>query len=271
MSQPLTKSEAKSLLWRSGNLSWKLDKNQLEMREFIFKDHPQTNTVVIASSRRIGKTFAMLVISIELCLKTENTKVNYVAPTASMLRDYLFPMVEEIISDCPQNIRPDVSINRNSIKFKNGSEIKLAGTDNKRADKLRGRASDICIVDEAGFCTDLAYVVDSILQPTTLTTRGKIVLISTPASTMDHPFVDYMHKAQYMGTFIRKTIYDNPRLTPQDIQKMADIVGGVDSNQFRREYMCIHGDSKVVVKTPTGEIKHISISELKRELQKNIR
>jgi len=258
-----TKKKAKEMLWKMGNLQWKYDSTQIELRNFVLNNN-NSQVFVFECSRRLGKSRTMLTLAIEECLKTPNYKVNYVAPTAAMLKNFLFPMAEEILEDCPQPIRPLISLNQSTIKFKNGSEIKLSGTDNKRADKLRGRASHLCIVDEAAFCTDLSYVVDSILQPTTLTTGGKIVLVSTPPVSMDHPFIEYVKKAKFFKRHILKTIYDNPRLTPEQIKSAADSAGGIDSNQFRREYLCQHlaSTENVVVPEFTKEKQREIVKEI---------
>lgn len=254
-----TKKKAKEMLWKMGNLQWKYDNTQIELRNFVL-NNDNSQVFVFECSRRLGKSRTMLTLAIEECLKTPNYKVNYVAPTAAMLKNFLFPMAEEILEDCPSAIRPLISLNQSTIKFKNGSEIKLSGTDNKRADKLRGRASNLCVVDEAGFCDDLGYVVDSILLPTTLTTSGKIVLISTPPASMDHPFIEYVKKAKFFKRHILKTIYDNPRLTPEQIKNAADAAGGVDSNQFRREYLCEH----------LADVTNVVVPEFTKEKQKEI-
>lgn len=254
-----SKKKAKEMLWKLGNLQWKYDSTQLELRNFILSND-NSQVFVFECSRRLGKSRTMLTLAIEECLKTPNYKVNYVAPTAAMLKNFLFPMAEEILEDCPTPVRPLISLNQSTIKFKNGSEIKLSGTDNKRADKLRGRASNLCIVDEAAFCDDLSYVVDSILQPTTLTTNGKIVLISTPPVSMDHPFIEYVKRAKFFNRHILKTIYDNPRLTPEQIKVAADSAGGIDSNQFQREYLCRH-----IVST-----ENVVVPEFTKEKQKNL-
>lgn len=258
-----SKKKAKEMLWKIGNLQWKYDNTQLELRNFVLSND-NSQVFVFECSRRLGKSRTMLTLAIEECLKSPNYKVNYVAPTAAMLKNFLFPMAEEILEDCPSAIRPLISLNQSTIKFKNGSEIKLSGTDNKRADKLRGRASHLCIVDEAAFCTDLNYVVDSILQPTTLTTGGKIILVSTPPVSMDHPFIEYVKRAKFFKRHILKTIYDNPRLTPEQIKSAADAAGGIDSNQFRREYLCEHlaSSDNVVVPEFTKEKQKEIIKEI---------
>jgi hypothetical protein len=61
--------------------------------------------------------------------------------------------------------------NENKIIFgNNGSEIHLAGTEKGNAEKVRGVSADLCLVDEAGFCDDLDYIIKNILFPTI--TRG---------------------------------------------------------------------------------------------------
>jgi len=231
----LTKAQAIKALWYKGVLHWKLDSNQIEMRDLIHKS--DQSIIVIGASRQLGKSFAMSVIAVETCLKNPNTVVKYIAPKVKDVRKIIAPLIREICSDAPTDLVPKYRSNDHIFRFKNGSEIQLAGTDNGHAESIRGTKSHLCIVDEAGFCDGLRYIVNSILLPTTTTTRGKIVMISTPPKSLDHDFVDFMGKAQISKSFLKKTIYDNPRLQPQDIDRLADAVGGKDSADFRREYM----------------------------------
>jgi hypothetical protein len=260
----LTKAQAIKALWYKGVLHWKLDANQIQMRDLIHKTNQ--SIAVIGASRQIGKSFAMCVIAVETCLKSPNTVVKYIAPKVKDVRKIIAPLIREICSDAPTDLVPKYRSNDHIFRFANGSEIQLAGTDNGHAESIRGTKSHLCIVDEAGFCDGLNYIVNSILLPTTTTTKGKIVMISTPPKSLDHDFVHFMGKAQIAKAFLKKTIYDNPRLQPEDIQRLADAVGGVESPDFRREYMVqmITDANDAVIPEFNKELQSKIIKEWKR-------
>jgi PBSX family phage terminase large subunit len=231
-----SKAQAAALLWRRGVLLWKLDKVQKELYDAY--QHATGRVVVWKCSRRLGKSYALCILAVETCLKKPNSIVKYVAPKQKMVKTIIKPIIQQIIADCPEDLLPEFKTMDNVWRFKNGSEIHLAGTDGGHADSLRGGASDLCLVDEAGFCDELKDVVQSVLIPTTLTTGGKIVLSSTPAKSPGHDFSKYVERAEKDGTLIIKTIYDNPRLTRKQIQDIIDEYGGVDDVEFRREFLC---------------------------------
>lgn len=239
MSQPSTpqptREEAIKALWQKGIISWKLDSNQKEMHDMV-RNSPH-GMIVIGASRQIGKSFAMTAIAVETCIQKPYQTVKFVAPKTKDIRRIIAPLIREICADAPKHIRPIFKSQESTFRFPNGSEIQLAGTDNGHAESIRGTKAHLCIVDEAGFCDDLEYVVNSILMGTLTTTGGKIVLISTPSKTSDHPFMTFLKQAELEGRYIKKTIYDNPRLTPEAIARIADTAGGVDSVNFQREYM----------------------------------
>jgi hypothetical protein len=230
----IDKRKAIDALWRRGILKWKLDKNQLEMHDFANSEH---SVIVVGCSRQLGKSYFLTVLSIEHCLKNPYSIVKFIAPKVKDIKRIIAPLVREITQDCPKDLLPKYSTQEHIFRFPNGSEIQLAGTDNGHAESIRGNKAHLCIIDEAGFCDDLDYIVNSILIPTTTTTNGKIVMASTPSRTPDHPFMEFMRDAEAEGRFIKKTIYDNPRLTEEQIDRIAKGIGGKDSVDFRREYM----------------------------------
>lgn len=226
---------AREKLWRKGILHWKLDENQLEMYDFA--KNKDDKILVIGCARRVGKSYFMTTLAIETCLATPNQIVKFIAPKAIDLRKIIQPLIRDITSDCPKDLLPKYNSKENIYKFHNGSEIHLAGTDNGRADSIRGGNANLCLIDEAGFCTELDYVVNSVLIPTTTLTGGKVIMASTPPKNMGHPFVDFMVEAEKNQAFIKRTIFDNKRLTKEDIDGLAYAVGGYDSVDFKREYM----------------------------------
>jgi hypothetical protein len=263
----VSKQQAVALLWGRGVLQYKLDPVQKELYE-SYKS-ATSKTIVWSCSRRLGKSYALCIIAIEKCLQKPNSVVKFIAPSQKHVKMIIRPLFKEILRDCPKKLRPEFKTADNIYRFANGSEVQLAGTDSGHAESLRGGSSDICIVDEAGFCDDLKYIVKSILIPTTTTTRGKIIMSSTPPKSADHEFVDYMEAAELKGNFIKKTIYDglnNGRITQEIIDEIIEELGGVDSPDFRREYLCelITDEEKAVVSEFTEELQRDIVKEWPR-------
>lgn len=255
----ITKREAVKQLWERAVLWYKLDSTQKELY-FTFQNSA-ARTVVWLASRRLGKSFALCVIAIEQCLKFPNSIVKYVAPQQKMVKTIIRPILREILEDCPEKQRPKYFTQDNVWRFPNGSEIQLAGTDSGNAENLRGGNAHLCIVDEAGFCQDLEYLVSSILLPTMITTNGKIILSSTPPISSDHAFIDYMNTAKIKGSFVKKTIYDNPRLSKEQIEAYIEEDGGIDHPTVRRELLCeiIIDAQRAVLPEFTEEIQKATI------------
>jgi hypothetical protein len=156
--------------------------------------------------------------------------------------------MEKILKDCPKNLKPRFDKMDNIYFFPNGSQIQLAGSDNGNAEKLRGGDSWLAIVDEAGFCSDLKYLVNSILIPTTTLTKGRVLLSSTTPPNPEHDFLKYADNAEIKSALIVKTIDDavqdnigqpNPRITAEIVADIAKTYhNGRDSEEFQLEFLC---------------------------------
>lgn len=233
----ITKQEALNQLWNRGELLFKLDSNQKELYNLYHNTKEKINVWLL--SRRSGKSYSLLVLALEQCIRYPNSIVKYVAPTKMQLKTIIRPLLKKILDSCPEDVAPVFKNNEYIYYFANGSEIQLAGSDSGHAEKLRGGDAHLVIIDEAGSVDDLDYIVKSILLPTTLTTKGKILIAGTPAKMPDHPFTGYIERAEAKGTLVKKTVYDNPRLTKADIEELIEEVGGINSADFKRELLCI--------------------------------
>lgn len=256
----MNRKEAVDLLWERGVLTWKLHPIQQEIYDTI--NNSEEQLIVITCSRRIGKTYLMCEMATEICIKKPGAIVKFIAPEQKQIKKIIKPLMQEITADCPNHLRPEYKTNDNLYLFPNGSEIQLAGTDNGNHESLRGGRADLCIVDEAGFCDDLQYVINSVLLPTTLTTKGKVILVSTPSKSTDHQFItEYVKPYEFHEKLIKKTIYDNPLITLEDIQRIIRAYPeGEKSTEFRREYLC-----EIVTESDSAVIP-----EFTEELQKDI-
>lgn len=231
----ISKQEAIKALWKKGIIHWKFHTAQKEMYDLARKsDHP---VVVIGCSRQLGKSFFLTGFAIEEALQKPNRIIKFIAPKAKDIRRIISPIIKQIMEDAPDELRPKYNSRDNIYVFPNGSEIQLAGTDNGHAESIRGNKADLCIIDEAGFCDELDYVVESILLPTMTRTGGKMIMASTPSKSPDHPFMKFFDEADLDGRLIKKTVYDNPHLSDEQIDKIAEALGGKSSIAFRREYL----------------------------------
>lgn len=254
--KPLTQKQARDLLWEQGTIVWKLDANQKELYNLSVNNPKKTS--VWLCSRRLGKSYALCVIAIEACLKQKNAIVKYCAPQQKDVKNIINPEILKLIKDCPKKLKPVYKRSENLWYFPStGSVIQLTGTDNGRAESIRGGSANLCIIDEAGFCDDLEYVVRSILLPTTTLTKGKIILSSTPPKNAGHEFIKFVEAAELDNALITKTIYDNPRLTAADIEEIANEQGGYESTSFKREYLChiMNDEASTIVPEFTSELE----------------
>lgn len=279
----LTKSEAIAKLWDLGNLTYKLHSSQNDMYQKIQEGEDIIR--VIACSRGWGKSFALLTIAFEFCLKKPNTIIKYAAPTAKDLKTIVMDNYKKVMEDCPKKYADKIKwkVQENKIVFEhNGSEIHLAGVEKGNFEKLRGATADLCIIDEAGFCEKLDYIVNSVMFP--MIARGKgdirkkrIIMASTPSKTNDHDFIKYMRDYEFKEKLVKYTIHENPLMDFQaassgfaskqefiDKVILAPYVDGVESTTYRREFMCeivTSDDDAVIPEFSKKEIQDACIKE----------
>lgn len=224
-------------LWRRGQLKWKLHIVQKEMYDAFYKAEPNSINVWLLA-RQTGKTYALAVLAIEHALRKSNIIVKMITDTKLHLQSILQPTFRDILVDCPTDLLPNYNATTYIYHFPNGSQIQLAGSDNKHYERLRGQKTNLVLIDEAGFCNDLDEMIGSVLIPTTTHTGGKLILASTPPTETGHPFLEIMEQAQLNNQFIKKTIDDNPLLSLEQRQNLEKQMGGRNSDRFRREFLC---------------------------------
>jgi hypothetical protein len=261
----LAKEQARNELWRRGYLRWKCHKVQEEMYD-IFYNSPKHSTLVWLLARQTGKTWLLAVLAMEQALKVPNSIIKFVTDTKLHAETILLPKFEEILGDCPTDVKPEYKVKQYTYFFSNGSQIQLAGTDSKHYKRLRGQKAHLVLIDESGFCNDLDEVYGGTLFPTTTHTGGKIIMASTIPERLDHPFFGFIEQAQFNGRLTEKTIDDNPLLTKEQKEEIERQMGGRQSPRFRREYLneIIKDDNISVIPEFTKELAKEVTQEWKR-------
>lgn len=241
--------KAREILWRQGILDWKLSEPQKIIKAGILGD---TNKIsVVLCSRRLGKTYLLLTMAAEVCIKKPFAVVKYAFPKQNMAKKMLMPVFRKVFEDCPEDIKPTYMTAEKCFRFPNGSEIQISGVDNGGWENLRGGDSDLNCVDEAGFCDDLTYGIRSVMSPTVKITKGRTIMVSTPSRSEAHEFIqEWVYPYQAEGRIKIYTIYDNPNFNAEAIREAEEeYPNGVDDPMFRREYLChiIRGTEKSIL------------------------
>jgi PBSX family phage terminase large subunit len=255
----LSRREVIGELWRRGSLAYKCHPIQKEMYE-LFYSSPNFTTMIWLLGRQSGKSYLLAILALEAALREPNSIVKLVTDTKLHIKMIFEPIFNELLDDCPEDVKPKYSTQMFCWMFPNGSQIQFAGSDGQHYERLRGQKSKLVLVDEAGFCSELERMVESVLRPTTTHTGGKIVLSSTPPEEPDHDFLKYIEKGEQDGRLVKKTLDDNPLLSNEVKESIIKQMGGRDNERFRREYMC------EIVRNPSMSV----IPEFTLELEKEI-
>jgi len=234
------KEKALKKLWNKGILHWKLDSSQMD----LYRDYYDTSKkrCCWTLSRQTGKTWTVCTIAMEEAKRHPKIRMAYIAPELNDAKDLTEQTFDQLCEDAPDEDVPKFNTQKNRWEWKNGSTMKVVGTDNKNYKKIRGRKYERIFMDEFGFMDEFKKVFFTCVKPTTTSVEDyKIVFISTPPETADHESNLIIDDAEFNQTLITKTIYDCPRFSDRYIDENILIdyrqLGGRNSVEFRREYM----------------------------------
>lgn len=222
--------------WQEGDLSGKLRQVQRKMKAAL--QDSRALKYIFNCSRRLGKSFLLCTDAIETGLKEPNAPLRFGAPTQTMMRKILLPIIRIITADAPSALRPVWKASAQTLVFPStAAELTIAGCNNGHEENLRGQAARKAYLDEAGRIKNLAYVVNDILMPQLLTTGGRLIMASTPPKTPAHDFVKMCAAAELKGDYMKLPIhaagYDKKL-----ISQFMEEAGGPNSTTWRREYLC---------------------------------
>jgi hypothetical protein len=223
-------------MWREGDLSYALNDSQRELRSMFYSRRSRRYVAKIA--RRWGKTRTCSVLAFESALRGPQRRILYAAQTQTAVKEFVAPHFLDLAADAPDDMRPDLVANE--MRFRNGSRIVLQGCEDQlKADRLRGPAAHDAFVDEGGYIPILRYVVTSIVRPQLSTTRGSMLIASSPPESPDHEFEDFAIEAETKGAFMRRDIYDAPHVPADEIAQWCEDVGGPESIAWMREGLAL--------------------------------
>ena len=252
-------------LWRAGDLSYLLLRQQIEAAEAWRRSWARSRKFYLECSRRFGKSFLFCVEAVTTALLRPGNIVRYAAPTAKMVGTIVAPHMRDILADAPEDMCPRFHRQDGVWRFPNGSEIHVAGCDSGGAERLRGAYADLCIVDEAAMIDAVGNVVSAILMPQTLTRDGRILIGSTPGYSPEHDAFRLAEDCRRVESYIHATIYACEHITPAQIEEYQAEAGGPLSTTWRREYLAewvVDSERAVVPEWVT--VRDLAIDETER-------
>src|ERR1700690_3608056 len=233
-----TEAEAIRLAWQIGRLRYKLSPLQRDVKDWMNATLLRFNEALLHIGRQTGKTFLLNVVSIEECIKRPNLTLVYIAPVERKLSSFIKPVLDTILRDCPDDLRPFYNESKNQLIFKNGSIIHYFGSHNDSHNAIRGLGSvSVLVLDEAGFFSNLQELI-AVVSPMLLRTKGYLIFSSSSPEAVDHPFVALIEQAKLEGWYILHPTWDDKTVTEEQLNILARQLGGKDSTKYRREVGC---------------------------------
>src|SRR5260221_12776233 len=146
MSQDPAMEAAIRLSWETGRLKRLLKPVQKEIYDAI---KASTELIyVVNCSRRIGKTTTLGVIATEIGVQYPEAQVHFGAPYQNALKDFLLLIFNQILSDCPPNLRPKWKPIDGKFVFPNGSSLNCIGANMGQFEIVRAKHVDNFILDQ---------------------------------------------------------------------------------------------------------------------------
>lgn len=250
---------ARTALWDTGILSWKLWEQQLPIYNKLRELPPEVDEVVVLCARQFGKSFMGVALAVEDCLRYDDVCILIVGPTLKQCREIVAPRLRRIAKDAPEDlIRPSKSEGK---WFIGTSELVMAGMDTNSSAQ-RGKTVQNVYVEEIvdSHPDDYLESLRSDIGPAlTHSKGGRIIYLTTLPKVPDHPFIiETMVKAKLNGAFYSYTIDDNKALSRAQYDACVRRSGGRHTVSFRREYLNEVVRDRSVVIVPDFAEHHIS-------------
>lgn len=258
---------------------WKPHDGQVEVGRAIF--YQNKRRVFMRCGRKFGKSEFSIYTLYRWALTRPNGQFYYVAPFYNQAAELLWKpqRLQNFMGKHSHKYIADIHETDRRITFKNGSFIKLVGSDNYEAG--RGLNPDGAVIDEF---KDIDYRFYTGFEPNLLAKKAPILIVGTPPDTFDHFFVrtEEDFKLDPRGAYFKKPTYTNPYIDKEelDLERKASIAKG-ELPKFMREIMAeiVPGgalsifpmfDSPMVDAAGkfTGETKHVKNHQ---ELDERIR
>lgn len=232
----LSTQDCRKELWRRGIIApWYLRPSQLDIYSLLLSERRP----FIEASRRFGKTTAILTFVFEKLLQNPGWIWRWCEPQKDQARKIVMPIIDSMQMNAPKDSLAEYYTTDSVYRFPNGSQLYLLGVNEDKGKSARGPAANGITLDEYGFWTEAGRISRSILYPQLQNQAGQyFIKASTPPEDLGHTYYGEKETAKRKNRYVLKVIYDNEAITPEELEEIIEETGGVDTPDFRREYLC---------------------------------
>lgn len=221
--------------WQAGDLTYKLHAGQVVINSTL-ESLRTTPEGLIFCARQWGKTFMMLCFAIMECIRRPGIIVRYAAPTLKQCGDIVADNLEPILQDAPAGL---VRRAKSDYRWYIGrSQLRIGSMRRSEIDTLRGGNATLIVAEEGGFVDsqDYAYAMASVFGPQLLHSKGRIMHVTTPSEEPEHYIhTEVLPRCELSGTLFRFDIHTNPRITDEQMNHLARLLGGRETMAWKRE------------------------------------
>ena len=189
---------------------------------------------VMASGRRVGKSYLAAVASYNHCLEEPNRRALIIGPTVSMIRESIWQTLKGLVHPDHINGYPrEIDL---EIRFINGSKITLKGFD--RPDALRGISPSptFIVLDEFAYIKQNAFTEVILPMTSDPQRKAKVFVISTPKG-ITNDFYKLWVRGQEDKTGLWKSWQFTAEDVRPDMKEELDLARStMDEKSFNQEY-----------------------------------
>jgi len=237
--------------WYNGDLYHKLHSAQKLIYDTIRYLPKTVRDCILYCARRFGKSYLMVVMALEDCIKNPGEVVRIIGPELEQTIEIVEFNMGKIIHDAPPGFVK--KLNRKVWRVGN-AKLVVGGFDNRNVRKNLGKEAVAIYTEEAGASKseDFHYAMREIVSPQLFHTKGRIIHGTTPPRDLDHCFeLDFVPRAAAAGTLFRFTLYDNPLADEEMINQAIEDSGGIDTDEFKRNFLCMAVKDRRILCTPS--------------------
>lgn len=193
--------------------------------------------IFVRCGRKFGKTELACYILYRIAMSAPNQHCYYIAPTYKQARELVWEngRLPNFLKKMSSKYIESISETDNRITFKNGSFIKIDGSENYEA--YRGINPHAIVYDEF---KDFHPKFHEGMEPNLATFEAPIFIFGTPPNTDDHPFcrVEEGFEIDEEGAVFKMPTNTNPHIRQKWLDNMEKILTARGEwHVWMREYM----------------------------------